>query len=228
MQTKMPLRRSKSIDEIEVRDLKGFKYGLIWVGNCIAPNRIVSIRMKYADSAKKFYDELLERFKQRFGEPSEWRGDPFHIVISWKWSFVDDQKNRISIILEHNKRDEDETVGNTVKMTMWNLIEEERNCENRKIPRTGREVWENIRRASRIGISWFPVDPRRPAITRQILPARLNFIVSFALTFHAKRSWRFGPPRCMKMTRRSPDERLQTAADCLSRLVWGLRPDLFP
>lgn len=129
MQTKMPLRRSKSIDEFEVRDLKGFKYGLIWVGNCIVPNRIVSIRMKYADSSKKFYDELLNHFKKRFGEPSEWRGDPFHIVISWKWSFVDDQKNRISMILEHNKRDEYETVGNTVKMTMWNLIEEERNCE---------------------------------------------------------------------------------------------------
>jgi hypothetical protein len=134
MQTKMPLRRSKSIDAIEVRDRKGFKYGLIWVGNCIVPSRIVSLRMKYADSSKKFYDELLKRFKKRFGEPSEWRGDPFHIVISWKWSFVDDQKNRISMILEHNKKDEDETVGNTVKMTMWNLIEEERNCEKEKLP----------------------------------------------------------------------------------------------
>ena len=134
MQTKMPLRRSKSIDEFEVRGLKGFKYGLIWVGNCTVPKRIVSIRMKYADSSKKFYDKLLERLKQRFGEPSEWRGDPFHIVISWKWSFVDDQKNRISMILEHNMRAEDETVGNTVKMTMWNLIEEEQNCENKKSP----------------------------------------------------------------------------------------------
>ena len=137
MPTKMPLRRSKSIDEIEVRDLKGFKYGLIWVGNCTVPNRIVSIRMKYADSSKEFYDELLKRYKQRFGDPSEWRGDPFHIVISWKWSFVDDQKNRISMILEYNKRDEDETVGNTIKLTMWNLIEEERNCEKVKFPAPG-------------------------------------------------------------------------------------------
>jgi hypothetical protein len=137
MPTKMPLRRSKSIDAIEVRDLKGFKYGLIWVGNCTVPNRIVSIRLKYADSSKEFYDELLKRYKQRFGDPSEWRGDPFHIVISWKWSFVDDQKNRISMILEHNKRDEDETVGNTIKLTMWNLIEKEQNCEKEKFPAPG-------------------------------------------------------------------------------------------
>jgi hypothetical protein len=38
------------------------------------------------------------------------------------------------MILEHNKRAEDETIGNTVKMTMWNLIEEERNCEKEKFP----------------------------------------------------------------------------------------------
>ena len=31
----------------------------------------------------------------------------------------------------------------------------------------------------------------------------------------------------MKMTRRSPDERLRKAADCLSRL-WGLGPDPIP
>ncbi|MGA9476938.1 MAG: hypothetical protein WBV21_04125 [Desulfobacterales bacterium] len=34
-------------------------------------------------------------------------------------------------------RDEDETVGNTVKMTMWNLIDEERNCEKVKFPAPG-------------------------------------------------------------------------------------------
>jgi hypothetical protein len=37
-----------------------------------------------------------------------------------------------------------------------------------------------------------------------------------------------GASRCMKTMRRSPDERLRIAADCLSRLVWGLRPDPMP
>ena len=41
---------------------------------------------------------------------------------------------------------------------------------------------------------------------------------------HTKQSWPFEPSRCMKMTRRSPDEQLRTAADCLRRLR-GLRPD---
>ncbi len=141
MQTRVPLRFSRSIDAVDVQNQAGFKYGMIWVGTCTVPNRIVSIRMKYADQSKKFYDELLKRFKKRFGEPSEWRGDPFHIVISWKWSFVDEQKNRISMILQHNQKDEDETVGNTVKLTMWNLIEEERHCEDKKSSQpTGRST----------------------------------------------------------------------------------------
>jgi hypothetical protein len=42
-----------------------------------------------------------------------------------------------------------------------------------------------------------------------------------------KRALSFGPPRCIKMALRSPDERLKTAADCLSRLL-NLGPDPIP
>jgi hypothetical protein len=129
----MPLRYTKYIEELETRYIPGFKNGLLWVGKCVSNGRIVRIRMKYADSSKKFYNELLKRCKKRFGKPTEWRGDPFHIVISWKWSFVDDRNNRISMILEHNLRNEEETSGNTIKLTMWNLIGEERDCATEKM-----------------------------------------------------------------------------------------------
>ena len=124
----MPLRYTKYIEELETQYIPGFKNGLIWVGKCVSDGRIVRVRMKYADPSKEFYNQLLKRLKRKFGKPDEWRGDPFHIVISWKWSFVDDQKNRISMILEHNLRNEEETSGNTIKLTMWNLIDQEREC----------------------------------------------------------------------------------------------------
>ena len=62
------------------------------------------------------------------------------------------------------------------------------------------------------------------------------------IRFLAKHAWPFEPPQCMKMMRRSPDERLcplsrfsqlspeerlRIAADCLSRLR-GQRPDPKP
>lgn len=134
METMLPLRFSPFIHEVETVEIPGFKYGLLWLGNCESPTRILRIKMKYANPTQKFYDELLKRMKQRFGEPDEWRGDPFHILIAWKWSFTDEQGNDISMILEHNTRDEAETIGNLIKLTMWNLIKKEQQCYQRKYP----------------------------------------------------------------------------------------------
>lgn len=64
----------------------------------------------------------------RFGEPDKWRGDPFHVVVAWKWSFVDKDGNDISLILQHNNRDEEEKMGNSIKLTMWNLMQAEERC----------------------------------------------------------------------------------------------------
>ena len=130
--TLFPLRDSKFIHEVEIRAPQGFKSGLLWAGNCAKPGRIARIRLKYQDPSKKFYEQLLKRFKQRFGDPSEWQGDPFHIVLAWKWTFTDPQGNRISLVLEHNTRDREESIGNSVKLTMWNLIDEERQCFEKK------------------------------------------------------------------------------------------------
>jgi len=132
METALPERYQPFIHEAEIREMGAFKSGLITFGNCAAPGRIVRIRLKYEDSSRKFYEELLRRFKERFGDPDEWRGDPFGIVLAWKWSFTDREGNRISLILQHNSRDEEERIGNAVKFTMTNLIEEERLCFEKK------------------------------------------------------------------------------------------------
>jgi hypothetical protein len=132
--TVLPVRYLESLKEVETKDIWGFKTGLIYYGSCIHPPRILRIEFKYADSSKKFYDDLLEHYKQRFGEPDKWRGDPFHIVIAWKWSFTDRQGNSISLILQHNTRDQEEKQGNSVKMTMWNLMEQEAQCFEKNHP----------------------------------------------------------------------------------------------
>ena len=131
-ETSMPIRHSEYLNEVEIKPLEGFKSGLIWYGVCNPSKRIVRIKLKYADPSKAFFQELLKRYKKIFGEPTEWRGDPFHIFTSWKWSFTDDDHNRISLILHHNTRDLDRKIGNCVKLTMWNLFDEELQCFKRK------------------------------------------------------------------------------------------------
>lgn len=134
--TVIPVRYVESLKEVEATSVPGFKTGLVYYGTCAVPSRIVRLEFKYSDSSRKFYDELMSRFRQRHGEPDDWRGDPFHIVIGWKWSFTDAAGNDISLILKHNQRDEEKKEGNYVKMTMWNLMKEEIHCFETAHPET--------------------------------------------------------------------------------------------
>jgi len=135
MDTSLPIRYMESVREVEIKPLKGFKSGLIAYGTCAAPpNRVVRIKLKYSDGTKAFYQKLKKRIDNRFGKSDEYRGDPFHIVIGWKWSFVDTDNNTITLILQHNTRDEEEKMGNSIKLTMTNLLESDWECYNNKAP----------------------------------------------------------------------------------------------
>jgi len=129
------IRYNEYITEAETRPLSGFKSGLIAFGLCEKPDRIVRIKLKLQNSSKAFFDELLKRYEKRFGEPDEYRGDPFKTVIAWKWSFKDKALGKISLILQHNTLVQDEKVGNAVKLSLTGQIEKERECfEQKQLP----------------------------------------------------------------------------------------------
>lgn len=128
METALPVRHMENLREVEIVPQEGYKSGLIAFGTCRKPSAIVRIKLKYADGSLKFYEELLKRFKEKFGEPDEYQGDAFRVFISWKWSFKDAHQNRISLILQHNLHDEEEKLGNAVKLTLQNELEEDARC----------------------------------------------------------------------------------------------------
>ena len=132
METALPIRYMENIEEVEIKPIKGIKSGLIAYATCAAPGHIVRIKLKYQDSSKKFFEKLLKQIEKKYGESGDYRGDPFHILIAWKWSFTDKDGNRISLILQHNTLDAEEKMGNAIKITMTNLIEEDQNCYNQK------------------------------------------------------------------------------------------------
>jgi hypothetical protein len=136
METDLPVRYMEYVHEAEIKPIKGFKSGLIAYTTCEKPGRLVRIKLKYADDSRKFYDNLMKRVESRFGKSDEYRGDPFHIVIAWKWSFVDKDKNRISLTLQHNTRDEEEKMGNSIKLTLASQIEEYKSCFEEKLEQT--------------------------------------------------------------------------------------------
>jgi hypothetical protein len=132
METALPIRHMENIEEVELKSIKGIKSGLIAYATCTAPGHIVRIKLKYKDSSKKFFENLLKRIKKKYGAPDEYRGDPFQILIAWKWSFLDKDGNRISLRLQHNSLDAEQKKGNAIKLTMTNLIEEDQRCYKQK------------------------------------------------------------------------------------------------
>jgi hypothetical protein len=131
METSIVLRDRQYLREVDIREIDGYKSGTVDFGNCSKPGKIVRIKLKYEYEDKNFYDELLEKFKKKFGEPDEWRGDPFHVIIAWKWSFRDEEGNSISLILQHS-RDEEYKWGNSIKLTNTTLMEQERLCYEKR------------------------------------------------------------------------------------------------
>ncbi|MBW2440171.1 MAG: hypothetical protein JRH12_06835 [Deltaproteobacteria bacterium] len=132
METALPIRHMENIEEVELKSIKGIKSGLIAYTTCAAPGMIARVKLKYSDSTKDFYEELLKRIKQKFGAPDEYLGDPFHIVLSWKWSFVDKNNDRITMTLQHNTMDTEEKRGNSIKLTNRSLIGKDLKCYRAK------------------------------------------------------------------------------------------------
>jgi len=120
--------RSNFLKEVVVSDWHGFRNGVISYGSCRYNGQILKIDMKYEDKSKDFYNTLLGKFRERFGEPDSWAGDSFGVMLIWKWQFVDSENNKISLALQHNSKNTDETLGNMIKFSLPEKIEEERRC----------------------------------------------------------------------------------------------------
>jgi hypothetical protein len=140
------------VKEVIINDIGGFRRGEISYGTCDRPGEIIRIKMKYKDSSRKFYNELLTRYRQKFGKPDEFTGDAFGIVLEWKWRFTDKDGRYITLSLQHNQKNIDENIGNMVKLTMPDRIVAERECflkqcqvEKKACPAAMmEESWENM------------------------------------------------------------------------------------
>ena len=116
------------LKEVVIYDWHGFDKGIISYGICDSPGEIVKIKLKYEDSSKKFFETLLKRYKKKYGEPDEWKGDSFGILHVWKWKFTDKNNNRIQLILQHNTKNTNENLGNMVKLYCPDQIIREQQC----------------------------------------------------------------------------------------------------
>jgi hypothetical protein len=131
--TDIVLEEERHLKEMELKPqfVPGVKSGSVAYANCEQPGRIVRIKLKFDNPSKEFFNDLLRRYKVKFGNPIEWRGNPFQTVISWKWSFQDDRGQRVGLELTHSDN-EDYKIGNFVKFTLRSLWDQEDACYEKK------------------------------------------------------------------------------------------------
>lgn len=129
MTTDIMLPQARHLNEVNLlpQFVPGVMRGTVAYANCAQKGRIVRIKLRLDDPSRSFFQELLRRYRNKFGKPEEWRGDPFQRVISWKWSFVDDGGTRVGLELTHSM-DEDFKMGNSIKFTLRSLWDEEAAC----------------------------------------------------------------------------------------------------
>ena len=138
--------KTNFLKEVVVTDWHGFRKGIISYGTCKYVDQILKIDMKYADKSKEFFKKLLKEFREKFGQPDEWNGDSFGVMHGWKWQFTDKEGNQVSLALQYNGKNSNETIGNMVRLSYPEKIEEERLCfvdmcqnSKEKIDAKGRE-----------------------------------------------------------------------------------------
>ncbi len=122
------LMKSNFMQEVVVTDRHGFRKGIISYGVCKYKGEILKIRLKYENKNKSFFTTLLAKYREKYGAPDSWDGDSFGLMHVWKWHFTDKDQNRISLNLQYNSKDPDETIGNMVKLSYPDRIREERIC----------------------------------------------------------------------------------------------------
>ena len=120
-----------------LKPMAGYRSGYVTYGNCRVPGRILRVKMNYQDQSLKFFDKLLAALKKRYGDPKQWRGNPFGTLRIWKWGLRDPNLGDISIVLQHYSGDDDTyTKGNSIRLAAPELAEQERVCYLEKNPPT--------------------------------------------------------------------------------------------
>jgi hypothetical protein len=136
------------LSEVIVKDVPGFRKAYITYGTCNNPGKILRIKLKYEDKSFDLFKELLTRYREKFGAKPKFSGDQFGNVRAWNWSFKDEQGRRVKLQLQHNLRDDEESIGNQVKLSLPDLMDDERKCFNERHDpgeKSEKEVgWENL------------------------------------------------------------------------------------
>jgi hypothetical protein len=119
------------IKEEIITDIQGFRKGFVTYGVCDRQGEILRIKLKYHDKSSSFFEKLLKQYKQKFGSKPKYVGGRFGNIKGWRWSFTDEKGQRVKLVLQHNLKNMDETIGSMMKLSLPDQLIAERKCFNK-------------------------------------------------------------------------------------------------
>ena len=146
-----------SIGVMALAPLPGYRSGYVDVGLCAKPGRVVRIKMNYADDSLAFFNKLMTALKQRYGEPREWRGNPFGTLRTWKWGLRAADGEPVSLILMHYEGEDGAfTDGNSIRIAATSMVREEELCRAAEKKASGAGGSAHLAvDAEALGLDWF-------------------------------------------------------------------------
>lgn len=134
-ETAMGNRDIPCLDEVDLdpSKIKGIRGGSLSYGNTHTPGKLVGIKLKFLDRSEELYEALEREYREAFGDPDGWLGDPFHNVVSWKWVMKEDGEI-VEIVLTYSK-DTELRPGVSIKMTLRSQWQRELDAYKAKRPK---------------------------------------------------------------------------------------------
>ncbi|WP_045220971.1 hypothetical protein [Desulfonatronum thioautotrophicum] len=93
----------------------------------------------FADPTEKLFRDLNRMYRERWGRPDQWLGNPFNTIQAWKWILGKDGPEQVEVVLMYSKV-EDVRPGVSIKMTHTTLWDEERACWEQSRDREGMDM----------------------------------------------------------------------------------------
>lgn len=154
------ITQTNFMKEVVVTNWHGFRKGVISYGVCKYKDQILKIDMKYEDKSESFYKKLLKKYRKKFGKPDAFEGDSFGVMRIWKWRFLDADNNHITLALQYNRKNSNETLGSMVKLSMPKRIVEERKCFMTMCDEQNKYRKTKHRRTDDLAPSWEELIPK--------------------------------------------------------------------
>ncbi|EFL49921.1 conserved hypothetical protein [Solidesulfovibrio fructosivorans JJ]] len=112
-----------------LKPTKGFEAGYVILGGCATTNRVMRVRLLYADGSLAAFDKLVKGMTVRYGVPTPLPSKKSGKYKGYRWVFGSNKTKGVDVLLEHfGAAVDDGPKGNVIRLSDNRAIANEKAC----------------------------------------------------------------------------------------------------